>query len=254
MRNKIAMGIIFVIAYIVFLIATLPTTFVLKHVTLPKNVTNSVYLSGVSGSVWHTRINQVKINGAPIDKVEARVSFWSLLSLTPKLSITFGDSFKAGPEGKFDLALSSDKATLTNLNLLVSANDVAQQLPLPLPMLAQGDVELTVSSAEIDLTKNNQCITATGNGAWSKAGITALDKTVPLGQLNADISCAKGVLTLVMSPKNDLGLTFTAAVGQNGKASGNGYLKPGPKFPAALNDALPFLGTPDSRGRYRLVF
>lgn len=254
MKNKFAMVIIFIIAFIGFLIATLPTAFVLNQITLPKNVSKSVYLSGVSGSIWHTSISQVIINATPIDKVEARLHFWSLMTLTPKLSITFGDSFNAGPEGEFDLVLSSGRAKVSDVTVLISANEIAQQLPLPLPMTAQGDVELNITSAEIDLTNNNQCISAIGNGAWSTAGISALSRTVPLGKLTADISCDKGTLALVMSPKNDLGLTFTAYVKQGGKVSGNGYLQPGATFPAALNDALPFLGTPDGQGRYRLVF
>lgn len=253
MKNKVAMAVILIIAYIGFLIATLPTTFVLKQVTLPNSFKKSVYLSGVRGTVWHTSISQVVINGTPINKVDAHLNFWSLLTLTPTLSITFGDSINAGPEGELDLALSSNTAEISNVKVLISANEIAQQLPLPLPMTAQGDVELTLLSAEIDL-KKNQCITATGNGAWSKAGIVALERKVPLGTLTAEINCDKGVLALVMSPKNDLGLTFTAYIEPNGKASGKGYLKPGAKFPTALNDALPFLGNPDSRGRYRLAF
>jgi len=254
MRNKVAIGIIFIIAYIGFLIATLPTTFVLKHVTLPSSVKKSVYLSGISGTVWHTTIAQVVMKGTPINNVTADLSFWSLITLTPSVSITFGDAMSSGPEGAFDLALSSEKATLSNATIMINANEIAQQLPLPLPMSARGNVEITLPSAVIDLTKNNQCISATGNGAWSQAGITALERSVPLGTLTADISCDKGVLALVMSPENDLGLTFTANIAANGKASGKGYLKPGTKFPVALNDALPFLGNIDNRGRYRLVF
>jgi general secretion pathway protein N len=254
MKNKLVMVVIFIITFIGFLIATLPTSFVLKQVTLPRSFTKSVYLSGVSGSIWHTNISQVVINGTPIDKVDARLHFWSLMTLTPKLSITFGDSFNAGPEGALDLVLSSDTAKISDVTVLISANEIAQQLPLPLPMTAQGEVELNISSAEIDLSRSNQCVSATGNGAWSTAGITALSRNVPLGKLSADISCDKGTLALVMSPKNDLGLTFTAYVKQGGKISGKGYLQPGATFPAALNDALPFLGTPDGQGRYRLVF
>lgn len=254
MKNKFAMVIIFLIAFIGFLIATLPTAFVLKQFPLPKHISNHVYLAGISGTIWHTTINEAVINNTPMNNVEVRLAPWSLLRLTPQLAITFGDAFKTGPEGYLTLELSADKATLSDVNILLGANEIAQQLPLPLPMIAQGDVALTLASADIDLTQNNQCIRATGNGAWSKAGITALDNTVPLGRLTADISCEQGTLVLVMSPDNDLGLTFTAKINQNGTASGNGYLRPGAKFPAALNDALPFLGNPDSQGRYRLMF
>ena len=254
MKNKLAMVIIFLITYIGFLIATLPTSFVLNQLDLGKNISKQVTLTGVNGTVWHTKIAQVIINGSPVEKVEARLNFWSLFTLTPELAVTFGDEFNPGPEGKFNLSLTSNTATLSNLTLQLTANEIAQQLPLPLPMTAQGNVELTLFSAEIDLTKNNQCMTATGNAAWTKAGINALERNVPLGKLTAEINCEQGVLAVVISPQNNLGLTFTALVQQSGKVSGNGYLKPGTKFPSALNDALPFLGNKDNQGRYRLVF
>ena len=250
MKKKFAIGGVFLLTYIGFLIATLPTTLVLNQVSLPKNV----QLSGVSGSIWDTSIAQVSIEGNNVQQVKSRLSFLSLLTLTPKLDITFGDELIAGPEGELALTLSQDKAKIDNLTLLLKANNIAQQLDLPLPMTARGDVELTLKTAEIDLTKNNRCIAANGTVTWSKAGIVALEQSVKLGKLNADIGCENGVLAVVISPKNDLGLTFTAYVQPGGKMSGNGFLKPGAKFPKALNDALPFLGRKDNQGRYRLKF
>jgi general secretion pathway protein N len=41
---------------------------------------------------------------------------------------------------------------------------------------------------------------------------------------------------------------------QSGRVSGNGFLKPGAKFPPELINALPFLGRKDNQGRYRLFF
>lgn len=254
MKNKFAMGGIFLIAYLVFLIATLPTTFVLNQVSLPNNIKNSIQYSGVSGSIWQTNIAQMAINGTRIEKVHADLSFWSLFSLAPKIAITFGDSFSAGPEGKVELVLSQEKASIKDLSLFIKANEVAQQLTLPLPVTAQGDVQLTVVNADIDLKNNNQCISVKGDINWSKAGVEAFDKNIKLDQLNAEIGCENGALTVNISPNNDLGLTFTAYVRQGGKVSGNGFLKPGAKFPAELNDALPFLGKKDSQGRYRLGF
>lgn len=250
MKNKFAIGIIFLITYIGFLIATLPTTLVLNHIVLP----NKINISGVTGSIWNTNIEQVSMSETSIQKVNVKLRFLSLFTLTPKLSIMFGDSFIAGPEGELELVLSSEKAEINDLHVLVKANEIAQHLTFPLPISAQGDVELSVLNAEIDLTKNNQCIVAKGDVHWSKAGVIALEQNIKLGKFNADISCENGVLAVILSPKNDLGLTFNAYVRQGGKISGNGFLKPGSKFPKVLNDALPFLGNKDSQGRYRLSF
>lgn len=250
MKNKFAIVVIFLIAYIGFLIATLPTTLVLNQFSLP----NKIQVLGVTGSIWNTNINQVSIEETSIQKVNVKLGVWSIFTLTPKLAITFGDSFVAGPEGELELVLSSEKAEINNLKLFVKANEVAQQLTLPLPMSAQGDVELTLLNAGIDLTKNNQCIAAQGDIVWAKAGVIAFERNIKLGNFNADIDCENGALALILSPKNDLGLTFNAYVRQGGQISGNGFLEPGTKFPQALNDALPFLGRKDSQGRYRLSF
>jgi len=250
MKKKFAIGSIFLITYLGFLIATLPATVLLDQFKIPKQLS----LSGVTGNIWNTRIEQVVIGETSIQKVNAQLSFWSLFTLTPKLSIRFGNSFIAGSEGEFELAISQEQAQISNLKLLVKANEIAQQLTLPLPMSAQGNVDISVANAAIDLKKGNRCIAAKGTAVWSKAGVVALEQNIKLGNFTADIGCENGALSLTLSPKNDLGLTFSAYVRKGGHMSGNGFLKPGAKFPKVLNDVLPFLGKKDNQGRYRLSF
>ena len=250
MKKQFTLGGIFLIAYVGFLIATLPATVLINKLPLPK----AIQLSGVTGSIWHTKVQQIELGTVTIQKVHTQLSFWSLFTLTPKLAITFGDSFSAGPEGEFELAISQKKVQISDLKLLVKANEIAQQLTLPLPISAQGDVELTMLNAEVALQKDNQCIAAKGTVIWSKSAVLALDQNIKLGNITADIDCENGALALIISPKNDLGLTFNAYMRKGGRLSGNGFLKPGANFPQALSSALPFLGRKDSQGRYRLSF
>lgn len=249
MKKKFALVAIFLMTYLVFLIATLPITFVLSHVNLPKEVT----LSGVQGTVWNTTIAQLSVEKTVINQVEARLSFWSLLTLTPQAKIHFGDPLLAGPEGQLLLSMSSTELVIEDLTLLIKANDVAQQLTLPLPVSAQGDLALNIKTASVNL-QNNRCLTASGKGNWSNSAIIALEQNIKLGEFSADIGCEAGALAITIAPQNNLGLTFSAYVREMGKISGDGYLQPGEKFPTALNDALPFLGKKDSQGRYRLAF
>ena len=250
MKKKFAIGSIFLLTYLVFLIATLPAAVVLSQITLPKNIN----ITGVTGSIWDTSIVQVSVDNITIEQVNSKLSVLSLFTLAPSVSATFGNEFTVGPEGQFELTISQDKAKINNAKLFVNANDIAQQLTLAIPMTAQGNVELVLDNVEIDLTKNKQCIAATGTASWVKAGVVAFEQDVKLGKLDANIGCEKGALTVLISPKNDLGLTFTANLTLNGKASGNGFLKPGANFPKALNNVLPFLGKQDNQGRYRLYF
>jgi general secretion pathway protein N len=250
MKKKFAIGVVFLMTYLGFLVATLPATVVFNQFSMPKDLS----VSGVGGSVWHTSIEQVVVGEVTIRQIQTELNFWSLFTLAPKLPITFGNSFLAGPEGKFDISVSQEKIEIENFSLLLKANEIAQQLTLPLPITAQGDVEITLHHAAINLEDNNKCIAADGLVTWSKAGVIALEENIKLGNFNAKISCEEGALALLLSPENNLGVTLNAYLRQGGRVSGNGFLKPGAKFPAALSSALPFLGRKDNQGRYRLSF
>lgn len=250
MKKTLAAIVIFLIAYLGFLIATLPAATVVNQIKLPKNVS----LYAVSGNIWHSQVEQVVVNDVSLSNVNTHLSFWSLFTLSPKLDITFGDSFSSGPEGQLELELSQEKAIVNDLSLFVKANEIAQQLTLPLPISAQGNVEVMIENVEILLQENNKCSTATGMVTWQRAGVTALEENIKLGKFNANLECENGALALLLSPKNNLGLTFSAYVRNGKRISGNGYLKPGSKFPPALESALPFLGKKDNQGRYRLSF
>jgi general secretion pathway protein N len=249
MKKKFAIAAIFLMTYLVFLIATLPSAVVLKQVTLPKHIA----LSGVKGTLWQTEIEQLTVGKTVIEQVDAKLSFWSLFVLTPKIDISFGDPLLSGAEGKLVLSINSKEMVVRDLSLFVKANDVAKQLTLPLPVSAQGELALELSEASLSL-QDNQCLTAKGEVNWSKAGVVVFEQNINLGRFSAEISCEDGSLAVQLSPKNNLGLTFNAYIHQRGKISGRGYLKPEAKFPKELNSALAFLGKKDNQGRYRLSF
>jgi len=250
MKKTLAAMAIFLIAYIGFLIATLPAATVVNQFPLAKKIS----LHAVSGTIWHSKVDQVVVDGISISNVNTRLNLWSLFTLAPKLDITFGDSFSTGPEGQLELELSQEKAVVNDLTLFIKANEIAQQLTLPLPITAQGNVDVMVDNIEILLQKNNQCSTAKGVVTWQRAGVVALEENIKFGQFTANLECENGALALLVSPKNNLGLTFNAYVRNGKRISGNGFLKPGSNFPQALQSALPFLGKKDSQGRYRLSF
>ena len=251
MKKWFAFTAIFLSSYIAFLLANTPLALVINNITYPKNIA----LHGVSGSIWQGEIARVTINNNDIEKVKTAVSFWSLLSLSPSIDVTFGDAMLAGPEGKFKLIVSSEQFTLTEVELFISASDIAKQLPLPIPLSAQGNVELSLSELVIVTANKLSCLKAQGDVTWSGAGVVALEQNIKLGKFAAEISCDEGNLLAKVSPKNNLGLSFDGVLALAAqKISGKGYLKPGAKFPSQLRSALSFLGRPDNQGRYQLRF
>jgi len=250
MRKWYAFTAIFFSSYLVFLVATMPLALLINNIELPKNV----YIGSVSGSVWQGEISQASANNNQIQKIKTELSFWSLLILSPTVDISFGDSMLDGPEGKFTLTVSSSELLLNDVELFISASDIAKQLTLPIPITAQGNVELSFSELNLD-TEKSTCEFAKGQVSWIRAGVVALDNNIKLGSLKAEVDCDKGDIQAKILPKNNLGLSFKARlVLANQKASGQGHLKPGAKFPAELKPALSFLGSPDNQGRYVLRF
>ena len=235
----------------VFLLASAPLALVVNNIKLPRNIE----IQGVSGSVWQGEIAKATINNSKIENIKTSVNFWSLFSLAPSVQVNFGNAMLSSPEGKFSLKVSSEQLELTDLSVFVSANTIASQLPLPIPIAAKGNAELNLKSMVFAIGKELSCLEANGNIAWLRAGVIALEQDIKLGRFSADISCAEGDLLAMVNPKNDLGLSFDAVFALPSKRmSGKGYLKPGAKFPTQLKSALSFLGRADNQGRYRLRF
>lgn len=256
MKKWFTLGAVFFTSYLVFMIATLPMPWLVNKLTLPKTVA----LYGVTGTVWQGEIAQVVLtnaaNSSQIQQVKTVLSFWSLFSLTPKVDIQFGDALLAGPEGKLTLAISQQQLSLTNVELFLPANDIAQQASLPLPVTAKGELELQLTQVDISLDEQ-KCQQASGDIHWSSAGIIAMEQNIKLGKLKAEVSCEKGAFVVKIAAKNNLGLSFSASISAKNnklKVTGKGYLMPGDKFPNQLKSVLPFLGNPDNQGRYRLAF
>ncbi|OUR78879.1 general secretion pathway protein GspN [Colwellia psychrerythraea] len=251
MKKWFAFTAIFLSSYIAFLVANTPLALVINNIQLPKDIA----LQGVSGSIWQGEIVRVTVNNNAIERVKTTVSFWSLFSLSPSIQVAFGDAMLSGPEGKLNLTVSSEQLALTEVELFISANDIAKQLPLPIPLSAQGNVELFLSELVIVTGNQLSCLKAQGDVSWSRAGVVALEQNIKLGKFSAEISCNKGNLVTKVSPKNNLGLSFDGVLSlATQKVSGNGYLKPGAKFPSQLRSALSFIGRPDNQGRYALRF
>lgn len=246
MKQWFTYGAAFICIYLVFVIANIPAKFILNFVPVPKEIT----LVQVTGTLWQADIAQITNKDMVLQDVSAALSFWSLLVLDPKISLTFGGPLLPGPEGHLNVSGLLSQLTLTDANITLAANDIAGQLDLPVPVTAYGDVDIKLDSLVL---AKPFCQQAQGLVSWKKAKLSALEQEVTLGPLSADLGCEEGALVFTIKPENDLGLTFSAYVRQD-QVSGNGYLLPAEKFPAALKSVLPFLGKRDAQGRYRLGF
>ena len=247
MKKWLAIVASFIGVYLVFLLAMMPAKTVLNLVSLP----NNIQIGEVNGSIWHSQIKSIKIDRQVITHVDATLSVFSIFMFDPKFDITFGDAMVSAPEGSLTVSGLFSELRVNDGKIQLSANNLVQQLNLPLPMKAHDYIDIQLEEFIVGAPI---CQTLLGNINWEKASVTAMDETVPLGKLSANLTCDKGKVKLAVLESNDLGLTFTASIGKGFATSGNGYLKPNNKTPNAIKQVLPFLGKVDNQGRYRLRF
>ncbi|MFQ3288899.1 MAG: general secretion pathway protein N, partial [Alteromonadaceae bacterium] len=100
MKQWFAIGAIFMSVYLAFVIAAVPASFVISYIKLPSNIT----LSGIKGTMWQMKVEEVVHPKVTIDNVKASLNIWSFFSLDPSLDLEFGDDFSMGPSGKLSVA------------------------------------------------------------------------------------------------------------------------------------------------------
>jgi len=246
MRKWLSYSVLFMLVYVVFLLATLPAKLLLSYVKLPANV----QVIGVSGTIWHTNIEQLSTPQVKVNAIHANLSISSLLRVKPSIDLNFGGGLVDGPEGSARVSGLLHALTVSDANISIPAQTIAQQLVLPVEVNAQGLVQLKLAKFVIG---EPVCQQLTGQLIWQSAGVDAYEQSITLGNLSAQLTCQQGMLVAKVNANNVLGLTFTAYLRNTNQLTGNGYLKPAASFPTPLQQILPFLGNPDRQGRYRLT-
>lgn len=242
---KISAG--FIGVYLLFLLMLLPANVVLQWVSLP----NKLQLGKISGSIWQSKINSARYDELVIHNIDSQLNVFSLLLLDPQLNVSFGGALVSGPEGKVTIDGLLAAPRLTNGQLSLRANIITPYFSLPVPLTAHEFIDIKFDEF---IAGKAICQTLSGSVNWQNASITVLEQKVNLGALSSKLSCQQGNVIFTLDEKNDLGLSFSASVGQGFSASGDGYLTPNDNMPAAIQQVLPFLGKPDNQGRYRLRF
>lgn len=238
---------VFIVLYLVFIMAKLPASFVINQVALPHNI----QLSNVEGSIWHSQIAQVQVADVMLEDVDIKVSLLSLLMFNPSLDIEFGKPLVNAPSGQLTaLNLFGDLA-IHDADVTIPANLLSQYIQAPVPISASNAIALSIPEFEMG---QPVCQILSGQVDWKKASVTALEQSVQLGDLQATLGCVQGNIALTINPDNNLGLEFETTIAQGFAISGNGTIKPNAKSPKELQQVLPFLGRPDNQGRYQLSF
>lgn len=243
MKSVLKWGLLALVVYAFFLVVKLPAVQVLSRVDLGKDIK----VSGISGTIWKGHLEQVVVNGIPLNDVNWSLSFLSLLTGKASAEISAGsirDLEQISLDGS--VIVSNQRVQAEDLVAYVPAEFVVSALPLPIPVEANG--RFKVQLQELDYTKSCQVIS--GTGQWLNASFTGPKDVIDLGNFNADLSCLDENLIVDVKEPNSFGLSAKVTLPANMKFKVSGRFKPDASLPKEVHQAATFFGKPDANGYY----
>ncbi|MBC3765873.1 type II secretion system protein N [Neptunicella marina] len=245
MKRVVLTSLLCLLVYCVFLVAHFPARQALGLVDLPANL----QINGVSGTLWQGNIQQVAYQGIPLDDINWTLDTLPLLWGTASLNLTAGNIRDADIISlKSALSLSSDRIQAENLQLYVPVNMVLGQLPIPLPVNADGRFKVQI--AELDYQQG--CQTLSGSGQWLNAKVAGTQGPIDMGTFSARLACQQKNIRITVDPNNRLAFDANAFITPNGQFSINGKFKPDASLPAEVHQAAALFGRANSDGYYSI--
>jgi general secretion pathway protein N len=244
LKRIILLVLLFILTFIASVITHLPVSLVLDKLPLPKELS----YERASGSVWNAELTNVYWQRWSLGTVQTQVQWSSLLKGRAEIQI------RAGRGSEFDYSLkgyaggSLDGWYAREVFASLPAESVSKQLQLPIPINAQGTLDLTLREYQYQAP---YCGFAIGTLAWTGATVQSPFLSLDLQQAIADIRCEDNIITASGDQSSaQVSAEFGATFNANGQYQTQAKFKPENDFPANARGQLSWLGSPDAQGYY----
>ena len=239
----IAAGLLF---FVIALIVKLPAQQVIGRISLPSKTS----VTNVSGTLWHGYASALSVQGVVLNGAEWHVRPWALLLGKLRVDIDAGkvrDGEEAAVKGRVEISLwSPDTISVAKTLLYLPASQIFRQLPLPLPVLADGRLRVDIEQLTF---AQQRCQTLSGKGDWLNARVLGSNGMIDVGNFCAQLGCEQSQITLSLNDANVLGLILNARVSQDFKrVTGEGQFKLSSDLPTEVHQAAAFFGKADASG------
>ena len=229
--------------YLLFLLLLTPAAVWFRWLPLPAGV----QLGQVEGSLLNGRISQLERAPLILQNVRWQVSLSRLWRAELGLQLDAGSLRETQlPYVHADARWHPAGLQLDQALLRLPLAALMQNIQLPMQVDAAGTLVLDVASFAAG---SPYCAALQGKASWQQARFKSPVGWLDLQQIDGTLSCEQGNLQLVTSANNPLGLAVTAQL-LAGQYQLNGTLKPAASMPAAVHDAMRFVGPQDAQGRY----
>lgn len=241
--SRLQLPLLFLLCYLLFLLATLPAVQVLPRLSWPAGI----QLHDISGTLWQGRIGQLNWQKRTLQNVHWEVLFSRLWLGMPTVRLSLQDP---------DMAIASatvgwrGKWQIDDLMLQAQVSVLQQQLPYPLPAEASGTLHLNIDQLSIS---EQQCLALKGQAEWRQAALQTPAGELLLNTPQAELGCRNNDLEItVRQDSAALRSQSQLQLSLQGQYQIQASLYPGSELPPGLRAALDWLGTPDSSGAIRV--
>ena len=235
------------VTYLILLVAYLPAAHVVSYVQ-KQNPKLPVSIGTVEGTLWSGRVDRIMTNGVLLNNFRWELSAWALLIGQAKVEVNGGkirESDQAYIDGQVSASLfNSQKLSAKNLKVLLPAKAVIAQVPLPVPVTADGRFRIDVESFDF----NKSCKLLSGTGRWLKGTVSGPTGVIDFGNYEANLSCEDDKFVVQVLPDNKLNLDAMVVVGMDGKYDLSGKFKPDASMPREVHMAAQSFGRADAEG------
>ncbi|WON78980.1 type II secretion system protein N [Serratia sp. UGAL515B_01] len=200
-------------------------------------------IGSFAGSLWQGSLRQFNWQQLTLAEVNWQIT---LSSWRPALKLEL-----RGPQGIQGAGTLRGwfSLQLYQWQFSAPADWLQQQLPLPLPVTAQGNLQLRLQQGEIG---PGGCVSLIGGAInWHNAQLETPLGAVELTHVQGRLSCdKKGALALVLKQNSaHLSLTGQGNLGFDGRYQFNGQLRGGPELPNVIKPLMNQLGKANDQGQ-----
>lgn len=235
---------LFVVAYAVALVATLPAVLAL-HWAEPvlARLPQRPLLQGVEGSVWSGRAAQASYRGMVLGELQWEISPWSLLIGRIDAEVRL-NSVEGYLVGELSSGFSGESVRLRGVNGQLPAATMKSLVP-SLPVMPSGSFALNIDEAVIGASGLRSL---DGRVVWNKGGMIA-PLELEFGDLVAELSSSEsGIAGRIKDSGGPLQLAAELQLRGDGSYTFTGKSSARPGAAPALGNSLWLLGQPDAQG------
>ncbi len=232
--------------YLVFLLITLPASFLTRYILPSVDSTGMVKLQSVRGSLWEGQANNTRIGQFNLGVLNWDLSSWGLLLGNINLDVNFKSELANGV-GDLSLGLGGS-ASASDIELNFPA-EMLQPLFSGFPISISGDLRGSIT--ELNYIQFEQ-LQADGRVVWQGAALRA-PQNIELGDFLIDMSPLNQGTKIKVTDQNqgpvktELNIKLTG----KGKYTLNGWMQARDQSQQHITEALRFIGArADSTGRF----